>query len=70
MILMGLYVFFLTIFTGIGVLIGYASEQSYPGSGSLVAVAIFLAALWFAWTVSLRISERYWPAQPSSEPTA
>ncbi len=69
MILMGLYAIFLTIFTGIGVLIGYASERAYPGSGSLVAVALFLIALWFAWTVSLRISDHYWPPQPS-EPTA
>ena len=63
---MGLYVLFLTIFTGIAALVGYLSEQAYPGSGSLVAIAIFLAALWVAWTVSLRVSERFWPAQPSA----
>ena len=65
MILMGLYVLFLTIFTGIAAIVGYLSEQAYPGSGSLVAIGIFLAALWFAWTVSLRVSERFWPEQPS-----
>lgn len=68
MILMGLYVLFLALFTAIGTAIGYACERAYPGSGSLVAVAIFLAAAWFAWTVSVRVSERFWPTptQPSA----
>ena len=66
MILMGLYLLFLAIFTGIGALVGYLSEQAYPGSGSLVAIAIFLTALWVAWTVSVRVSERFWPTQPSA----
>lgn len=69
MILMGLYLLFLTIFTGIAALVGYLSEQAYPGSGSLVAVAIFLTAVWLAWSVSVRVAERYWPEQPS-EPSA
>ena len=63
---MGLYVLFLAIFTGIGALLGYASEQAYPGTGSLVAVGIFLVAVWVAWTISVRVSERFWPTQPSA----
>jgi uncharacterized membrane protein len=66
MILLGLYVFFLALFTAIGAAIGYVAEDSWPGSGSLIAVAIFLAAAWFAWVVSVRISERLSPEQPSA----
>jgi uncharacterized membrane protein len=66
MILLGLYVLLLTIFTAMGAAVGYVAEGSWPGSGSLIAVAIFLAAAWFAWVISVRISERYWPDQPAA----
>jgi uncharacterized membrane protein YcfT len=66
MILLGLYVFFLVIFTAMGAAVGYVAEGSWPGSGSLIAVAIFLGAAWFAWVISVRISERYWPDQPAA----
>jgi hypothetical protein len=66
MIMLGLYVFFLTLFTAIGAAIGYVADQSWPGSGSLIAVAIFLGAAWFAWVVSVRVSERFWPEQPTA----
>lgn len=66
MIMAGLYVFFLTVFTGAGAALGYLAEQRWPGSGSLIAVGVFLAAVWLAWTVSLRISEHFWPEQPTT----
>jgi len=64
--MLGLYVFFLTLFTAIGAVIGYIADESWPGSGSLIAVAVFLAAVWFAWVVSVRVSERFWPEPPAS----
>jgi hypothetical protein len=67
MIMLGLYLFFLTLFTAIGAVIGYITDQTYPGSGSLIAVAVFLAAAWFAWVASVRISERFWPEPPASD---
>ena len=66
MIILGLYLFFLTLFTAIGAAVGYIVDESWPGSGSLIAVAAFLAATWFAWVVSVRISERLSPEQPSA----
>ncbi len=66
MILLGLYVFFLALFTAIGAAIGYVAEDSWPGSGSLIAVAIFLAAAWFAWVVAVRVSERLQPERPAA----
>ena len=67
MIILGLYLFFLTLFTAIGAAVGYIVDESWPGSGSLIAVAAFLAATWFAWVVSVRIAERYWPQPPASD---
>ena len=61
MMLMGVYVLFLAIFTAIGAALGYVAEASYPGSGSLLGIAVFLAALWAAWVAALRVSERLWP---------
>ena len=61
MILMGLYVLFLALFTAIGAALGYVAEEHWPGSGSLVAIAIFLCALWVAWVIAVRVSERFWP---------
>lgn len=66
MIIACLYVFFLAAFTAAGALLGYVAEQSWPGSGSLIAVAVFLAAVWFAWVAALRIWERFWPEQPTA----
>ena len=66
MILLGLYVFFLAVFTGVAALLGYLAEASYPGSGSLIGITVFLGALWAAWVASLRVSERFWPQQPSA----
>ena len=66
MILFVLYFAFLTAFSVLGGLIGYAADARYPGSGSLVTVAIFMIALWGAWTLSVRIAERYWPDQPAA----
>lgn len=66
MIILGLYVFFLALFTAIGAALGYVAEESWPGSGSLIAVAVFLAATWVSWVISVRVSERFWPEQPSA----
>jgi len=66
MIIAGLYVFFLALFTALGAGIGYVAEQRWPGSGTLIAVGIFMAAIWVAWTVTLRVSERFWPEQPTT----
>ena len=66
MILFLLYFVFLTAFSVAGGLIGYAVDGRYPGSGSMVTVAIFMIALWGAWTISVRITERYWPQPPAA----
>ena len=66
MILFLLYFAFLTAFSVLGGLVGYVADARYPGSGSLVTVAIFMIALWGAWTLSVRITERYWPDQPAA----
>ena len=66
MILFLLYFAFLALFTMLGALIGYAVDVRSPGSGSLVAIGIFMIALWVAWTVSVRITERFWPDQPAA----
>jgi hypothetical protein len=65
MILFLLYFLFLTAFSVLGALVGYVVEGNYPGSGSLVTIAILLIALWGAWTLSVRIAERYWPEPPA-----
>jgi hypothetical protein len=66
MLLFGFYFLFLTIMSVIGFFIGLAAEQSYPGSGNIVTVAVFMIALWAAWTLSVRIVDRYWPDQPAA----
>jgi uncharacterized membrane protein (DUF4010 family) len=66
MILFLLYFVFLTIFSVLGGLVGYAADARYPGSGSMVTVAIFMIALWGAWIISVRLTERYWPDRPTA----
>jgi hypothetical protein len=66
MILFLLYFVFLTAFSVLGGLVGYVVDGRYPGSGSMVTVAIFMIALWGAWTLSVRITERYWPERPTA----
>jgi hypothetical protein len=66
MILFVLYFAFLTAFSVLGGLVGYVADGRYPGSGSLVTVAIFMIALWGAWIISVRITERYWPEPPAA----
>jgi len=66
MILFLLYFVFLTIFSVLGGLVGYAADARYPGSGSMVTVAIFMIALWDAWIISVRLTERYWPDRPTA----
>jgi hypothetical protein len=66
MILLGFYLLFLTVITVIGCLIGYLVDASFPGSGTLVGVGIFMAAVWVAWVLSVRVTERYWPEQPTT----
>jgi hypothetical protein len=61
-----LYLVVLAILTGLGAAVGYASETRYPGSGSLVAVGIFMVAVWLAWTISVRVSDRFWPEKPAA----
>ena len=46
--------------------IGYLTEQAFLGSGSLVTVVAFSVALWPAWIVAVRVSERFWPEQPTA----
>jgi hypothetical protein len=31
-----------------------------------VTVAVFMIALWGAWTLSVRIAERFWPEPPAA----
>ena len=66
MILFVLYFAFLTAFSVLGGLVGYVVDDRYPGTGSLVTVAIFMIALWGAWTLSVRIAERFWPEPPAA----
>lgn len=66
MIIAGLYVFFLAAFTVTGVAVGYLAEGMWPGTGTLIAVGVFIAAVWFAWSVSIRIVEHFWPPQPTA----
>jgi hypothetical protein len=66
MIIAGLYVFFLVLFTAIGIGIGYFADESWPGSGTLIGTGAFLAAVWIAWVVTIRISEHFWPEQPTA----
>jgi len=61
MLILVLYVIILGIFAVAGTVIGYVANGFYPGSGSFVAVAIFLVACWLAWTVSVWITDRFWP---------
>lgn len=65
MMLFVIYFVLLTIFSVLGGAVGYAVEPFYPGTGSLVTVAIFMIALWAAWTLSVRICDRYFPEQPA-----
>jgi hypothetical protein len=51
MLLFGFYFLFVTIMSVIGFFIGLAAEQSYPGSGNIVTVAVFMIALRAAWTL-------------------
>ena len=69
MMIFVLYFVFLTVFTVLGGVVGYVTDQSYPGSGSLVTVAIFMIALWAAWSISVRLTERFWPEQPTQPTT-
>ena len=50
----------------LGGLVGYVVDGRYPGPGSLVTVAVFMIALWGAWILSVRITERYWPEPPAA----
>ena len=61
MLLFVFYFVFLTIMSVIGFFLGLAAEQSYPGSGNLITVGVFMVALWAAWSLSVRIIDRYWP---------
>jgi hypothetical protein len=31
-----------------------------------VTVAIFMIALWAAWSISVRLTERFWPERPTA----
>jgi len=66
MVLLAFYFLFLTFFSVIGGLIGYLVEAYYPGSGNMVMVTIFMIALWGAWVLSVRITDRFWPEQPTA----
>jgi uncharacterized membrane protein YfcA len=66
MILFGFYFLFLTVFTVAGALVGYLVDARYPGSGSMVTVAVFMIALWGAWVLSVRITDRFWPEPPAA----
>ena len=61
-----LYVVFVAICGVLAAAIGYLTEQSFAGSGSLVTVIIFSVALWPAWIIAVRVTERFWPEQPAS----
>jgi len=66
MAMLGLYVVFVALCGVLSAAIGYLTEQNFPGSGSLVTVVIFSAALWPAWIIAVRVTERFWPEQPTA----
>ena len=66
MLLLGLYLLFLIIFSVLGWIVGGFVEQYYAGSGSIVVVAVFMVALWLGWVLAVKISERYQPEQPKA----
>jgi hypothetical protein len=66
MILFIVYFVLLTVFSVLGGLVGYMVDGRYPGSGSMVTVAVFMIALWGAWTLSVRITDRFWPEPPAA----
>lgn len=61
MLILVLYTIILVVFSFVGTVIGYVANDFYPGSGSFVAVTIFLVACWLAWNVSVVIMDRFWP---------
>lgn len=48
--------------------IGYLTNAIYPGIGDIVMVGAFTGLLWPAWSLALRITERFWPEK--EEPAA
>ena len=64
--MLGLYVVFVALCGFLSVAIGFLAENSFPDSGSLVTVIVFSVALWPAWIVAVRVSERFWPEQPAA----
>ena len=66
MLLLGLYLLFLAAFSVLGWIVGGFVEQYYPGTGSIVVVAVFMLALWVGWVLAVRISERYQRKQPKA----
>jgi hypothetical protein len=66
MAVFGFYFVFLTVFSALGGVFGYAAEGYYQGIGTFVTMTIFMIALWAAWVLSVRIAERLWPGQPSA----
>jgi hypothetical protein len=68
MLILVLYTIILVLFSVVGTVIGYVANDFYPGSGSFVAVAVFLVACWLAWSVSVAIMDRFWP-DPEDAPS-
>jgi hypothetical protein len=66
MLLIGLYLLLLTVFSVLGWFVGGFVEQYYAGAGTFVVTAIFMVALWLAWVLAVKISERYQPEQPKT----
>ena len=66
MVLFVCYFVLLTVFSVLGGLLGYMVDGRYPGSGSMVTVAVFMIALWGAWMLSVRITDRFWPEPPAA----
>ena len=66
MAMLGLYAVLVALCGVLAAAIGYLTEQNVPGSGSLVTVVIFSVALWPAWIVAVRVTERFWPEQPTT----
>jgi hypothetical protein len=68
MIIFAIYAVFVVACGFIAAGVGYLADASHPGIGDLVMVGVFTLLLWPAWTLALRITERFWPE--TEEPAA
>jgi uncharacterized membrane protein YfcA len=65
MLLIGLYLLFLTIMSVLGWFAGMLVEQYFAGAGIPVVIGIFMLALWLSWVLAMKITERHRPERAS-----